>query len=143
MHSQSCRLDAKSLAILFDRAPGSDTAKRNEASRASYARLDYWPGPRVNGDEAAILLGSLDRQEVSFAWKVDGLDSMGLQATVSASTITLGGPFKPLAHVEDFYFSQRSTIARPPRSDVGDWGHDPDRAWVSAATNEPDYFCDL
>ena len=35
-------------------------------------------GPPVAGDEAATLLGSLERQRATFAWKVGGLDEKGL-----------------------------------------------------------------
>jgi len=53
------------------------------------------------GDEIATLLGSLERQRATFAWKCGGLDAAGLQATVGASSMTLGGLLKHLALVED------------------------------------------
>ena len=58
-------------------------------------------GPPTAGDEVATLLGSLERQRATFAWKVAGLDSNGLAAKVGASAITLGGLIKHLAFVED------------------------------------------
>ena len=64
-------------------------------------------GPPLAGDETATLLGSLERQRATFAWKVGGLDAAGLQATVGVSTMTLGGLLKHLALVEDDYFSRR------------------------------------
>lgn len=59
------------------------------------------------GDETSTLLGSLERQRATFAWKCSGLDAAGMQATVGASTMTLGGLVKHLALIEDVYFSRR------------------------------------
>ena len=44
-------------------------------------------GPPVAGDETATLLGSLERQRATFAWKVGGLDASGLAAKVGAAGI--------------------------------------------------------
>src|SRR4051812_47848007 len=54
-------------------------------------------GPPVAGDETATLLGSLERQRATFAWKAGGLDAAGLRATVGVSSMTLGGLIKHLA----------------------------------------------
>jgi pimeloyl-ACP methyl ester carboxylesterase len=48
----------------------------------------------VAGDEAATLLGFLDYQRATLGWKCSGLDDAGLQATVGASSMTLGGLLK-------------------------------------------------
>jgi hypothetical protein len=40
------------------------------------------------GDELSTLLGVLDRNRRTFAWKCGGLDAEGLRATVGVSTIT-------------------------------------------------------
>src|SRR5882757_7573696 len=53
--------------------------------------------PPIAGDETATLLGSLERQRATFAWKCGGLDAAGLRATVGASSMTLGGLLKHLA----------------------------------------------
>lgn len=53
------------------------------------------------------MLGSLERQRAIFAWKCGGLDAAGLNATVGASSMTLGGLLKHLALVEDEYFTRR------------------------------------
>ena len=45
------------------------------------------PEPPVAGDETATLVGSLERQRATFAWKSGGLDAAGLRATVGASSI--------------------------------------------------------
>jgi hypothetical protein len=59
------------------------------------------PEPPVMGDEAATLLGFLDRQRATFAWKVGGLDERGLRARLGPSSMTLGGMLKHLARFED------------------------------------------
>ncbi|GAA3394254.1 DinB family protein [Cryptosporangium minutisporangium] len=65
------------------------------------------PEPPIAGTETDTLLGSLDRQRATLAWKCGGLDADGLNATVGASTVTLGGLLKHLALVEDMYFTVR------------------------------------
>ena len=59
------------------------------------------PEPPVMGDEAATLLGFLDRQRATFAWKVGGLDERGLRARLGPSSMTLGGMLKHPARFED------------------------------------------
>ena len=97
------------------------------------------PEPPVAGDETATLLGSLERQRATFAWKCGGLDKAGLQATVGASSITLGGLLKHLALVEDNYFSVRllGRVAASPWDKV-DWEADRDWDWHSAADDTPE-----
>jgi len=91
------------------------------------------------GNEIDTLLGSLRRQRATFAWKSGGLDAAGLQATVGASTMTLGGLLKHLAGVEDTYFSWRLLGRRPPPPwDTVDWDSDPDWPWRSAAEDSPE-----
>lgn len=65
------------------------------------------PEPPIAGDEIATLLGSLERQRATFAWKCSGLDDRQLRTTVGASRLTLGGLLLHLAFVEDAYFSAR------------------------------------
>ncbi|MFE5095018.1 DinB family protein [Streptomyces sp. NPDC056638] len=95
--------------------------------------------PPVAGDETATLLGSLERQRATLAWKCAGLDAAGLGATVGASSITLGGLLKHLALVEDDYFSGR-LFGREPEApwDTVDWDADPDWEWRSAAEDTPE-----
>ena len=97
------------------------------------------PEPPVAGDETATLLGSLERQRATLAWKCGGLEAAGLRATVGASSITLGGLLKHLAKVEDDYFS-RSLLGRDqsPPWDTVDWDADPDWDWHSAAEDTPE-----
>jgi hypothetical protein len=52
------------------------------------------PEPPPAADENATLLGFLDYQRATLAWKCAGLDAAGLGATVAASPMTLGGMLK-------------------------------------------------
>jgi uncharacterized damage-inducible protein DinB len=96
------------------------------------------PEPPIAADEIATLLGFLDYQRATLAWKCGGLDAVGLQAKVGASTMSLGGMLKHLAYVEDYWFSQRlhGQDRRPP-FDTVDWKADPDWEWHSAAQDTP------
>jgi len=58
------------------------------------------PEPPIAADEAATLLGFLDYQRATLAWKCSGLDAVCLRATTAASTMTLGGVLKHTALVE-------------------------------------------
>jgi hypothetical protein len=96
------------------------------------------------GDEADTLLGSLERQRATFAWKCSGVDASGMRATVGASTLTLGGLLKHLALVEDEYFTRR-LHRRPlgtPWSEI-DWEANPDWPWESAFYDSPDQLMTL
>jgi uncharacterized damage-inducible protein DinB len=97
------------------------------------------PDPPDSGDEAATLLGFLDYQRATFAWKTSGLDAAGLQATVGASTMTLGGMLKHLALVEEYWFSEW-LLGRDAAApwDAIDWKADPDWDWESAAKDSPE-----
>ena len=87
------------------------------------------------GDETATLLGSLERQRATLAWKCGNLDAAGLQATLAPSSITLGGLLKHLARVEDRWFSYVLHGQRPlPPWDTVDWDWD----WESAADDTPE-----
>src|SRR5260370_16469742 len=102
------------------------------------------PEPPIAADEIATLLGFLDYQRATLAWKCGGLDAVGLQAKVGASTMTLAGMLKHLAYVEDYWFSQRlhGHDRRPPFDRV-DWKADPDWEWHSAAEDTPEQLSAL
>lgn len=102
------------------------------------------PEPPLAAAEAATLLGFLEYQRATLAWKCGGLDTAGLQATVGASSMTLGGLLKHLAYVEDYWFSQRlhGQDRRPPWDTV-DWKADPDWEWHSAAEDTPEQLFGL
>ena len=97
------------------------------------------PEPPIAADERATLLGFLDYQRATMAWKCRGLDAAGLQAKVGASSMTLGGMLKHLTYVEDYWFSQRlHGHDRHPPFDNVDWKADPDWDWHSAADDTPE-----
>src|SRR5947207_1060517 len=97
------------------------------------------PEPPVAGDETGTLLGFLDYQRATFAWKCSGLDATGLRATVGASSMTLGGMLKHLALVEDWWFSQRLFGHEPqPPYDTADWDADPDWDWLPTDEETPE-----
>lgn len=102
------------------------------------------PEPPVAGDETATLLGSLERQRATLAWKCGGLDAVALGATLAPSSMTLGGLLKHLALVEDEYFSRR-LLGRDmgPPWDTADWAADPDWEWHSAAGDTPEQLVTL
>jgi uncharacterized damage-inducible protein DinB len=97
------------------------------------------PEPPLASDETATLVGFLDYQRATFAWKCAGLDEAGLKATVGVSTMTLGGLLKHLAYVEDHWFSHRIWgNKRQAVWNAVDWDADPDWEWHSAAEDSPD-----
>ncbi|NUO98081.1 MAG: DinB family protein [Nonomuraea sp.] len=97
------------------------------------------PEPPVSGDETATLLGFLDFHRATLEWKCAGLDAAGLNTTVGASSMTLGGMLKHLAYVEDQWFSRQlhGHESSPPWDSV-DWKADRDWDWHSAADDAPE-----
>ncbi len=90
------------------------------------------------GTEAEQLTAALDRLRTTFRFKADGLDAVGLNQSVGASTLTLGGLLKHLALVEDHQFSTKLTGAPlgDPWSEI-DWDADPSWEFTSAAGDSP------
>ncbi len=88
----------------------------------------------VDGDEIATLLSTLDRIRRTFAWKCGGLDADALRATTAASTMTLGGLLKHLAHVEADWFAVklRGEPIGPPWDTA-----EPGSEWRTAADDSP------
>ncbi|MEU7831044.1 MULTISPECIES: DinB family protein [unclassified Nonomuraea] len=102
------------------------------------------PEPPVAADETATLLGYLDYQRATLEWKCAGLDAAGLNATVGASTMTLGGMLKHLAYVESWWCSQRLYGHAPePPWDTVDWEADIDWDWHSATEDTPEQLLTL
>ncbi|MCX4554360.1 DinB family protein [Streptomyces sp. NBC_01387] len=105
---------------------------------------EAWPEPPLAGTEAAAVIGALERQRATLAWKCSGLDATGMQATVGASTITLGGLLKHLAHVEDSHFARLwlgSSVGAP--WNTVDWDTFPDWDYHSAAKDTPEQLLTL
>jgi hypothetical protein len=95
--------------------------------------------PPAAGTEVETLIGSLERQRRTFAWKCSGLDTAGLRATTAATTMTLGGLIKHLALVEDDYFTFKLLGADPgPPLNTVDWGSEPDWEWRTAGEDSPE-----
>jgi hypothetical protein len=100
---------------------------------------EIWPEPPVAGDERSSLLGALERQRATLAWKCAGLDAAGLRATVGNSAVTLGGLLKHLAFVEAQVLLMRFLDRSPgPPWDSVDWNADPRWDWNSAAQDSPE-----
>lgn len=97
------------------------------------------PEPPLAGDESSTLVGYLEYQRATFAWKCAGLDAAGLNAQIASSSMTLGGMLKHLALVEESWFSQRlyGLDSLPPWNTV-DWDADPDWEWHTAAEDTPE-----
>ena len=100
--------------------------------------------PPVAGSEFDTLVGSLERQRRTLAWKCAGLDAAGLRATIAASSLSLGGLLKHLALVEDDVLSQK-LLGNPPASpwDEVDRDADPDWEWRTAAEDTPEQLTAL
>jgi hypothetical protein len=95
--------------------------------------------PPDTGDEVATLLGFLERQRATFAWKCSGLDANGLRATTAASSLTLGGMLKHLARFEDDMSTEwlQGREQLPPWNAV-DWDSNHDWDWRSASADLPE-----
>jgi hypothetical protein len=98
-----------------------------------------YPEPPAIGGEAATLVGSLERQRATLAWKCADLDGPGLRFRIGSSSVTLGGLLKHLAYMEDLNFS-RDLAGRglgEPWNAV-DWSAHPDWEWQSAGDDPPE-----
>jgi hypothetical protein len=97
------------------------------------------PQPPFTRDESAMLLGFLERQRATFAWKVGGLDENGLRARLGISEMTLGGMLRHLARFEDD-MSREWLLGEgqiPPWSEV-DWDADPAWDWRTGRDESPE-----
>jgi uncharacterized damage-inducible protein DinB len=93
------------------------------------------PEPPLAGDEVATLLGFLDYQRATLAWKCSGLSDGQLRTRLSPTTITLGGLLKHLARVEDHWFSEVVADGEP----VAPWAALPwAEEWETAAQDSAD-----
>lgn len=88
-------------------------------------------------DELEALLGALQRNRRTFAWKTGGLDAEAMRRTLGPSRLTLGGLVKHLALVEDLYFThqllgQDYPAVWAPMAEDEEW------EWNSAADDSPE-----
>jgi uncharacterized damage-inducible protein DinB len=91
----------------------------------------------VAGSEIDTLLGALDRNRRTFAWKCFGLSAEEMRRTLGPSTMSLAGLVKHVALVEDYYFSLGLGQHMPaPWAEV-DFDADPDWEWRTAAEDSP------
>jgi uncharacterized damage-inducible protein DinB len=102
-------------------------------------RIDEYgrPDPPFDGDEVATLLGFLDYQRATLAWKSRGLTDEQLRVALPPTSMTLGGMLKHMARVEDYWFTE--VVAGQPMLEPWasvDWQADEDWEWHSAA-DEP------
>ena len=97
------------------------------------------PEPKPAVSETDTLLGFLDFQRATLAWKCSDLDAAGLRATVGTSTMTLGGLLKHMAFVEDHWFSRYlHGNERSAPWDTVDWDAQPDWEWESSKQDSPE-----
>ncbi|MGW5365754.1 DinB family protein [Actinopolymorpha pittospori] len=102
------------------------------------------PEPPLAADETATLLGFLDYQRATLAWKCGGVDAADLRVSVAASSMTLGGMLKHMAFVEDLWFSYRLHAQKRQHPwDTVDWATDPDWEWRTAAADSPEQLFTL
>jgi uncharacterized damage-inducible protein DinB len=95
--------------------------------------------PPVAGTEVETLIGSLERQRRTFAWKCADLHPPRLRATTAATTMTLGGLLKHLALVEADYFTLKLLGQDPgPPWNTVDWDANPNWEWRTAAQDTPE-----
>ncbi|WP_323960194.1 DUF664 domain-containing protein [Arthrobacter sp. JZ12] len=95
--------------------------------------------PPLAGPEPAMLLGFLERQRATFAWKTAGLDEAGLRARLAPSSMSIGGMLKHLARFEDDMSTEwlDGQAQLPPWNEV-DWDADRDWDWRTADEDQPD-----
>jgi uncharacterized damage-inducible protein DinB len=97
------------------------------------------PFPPAASGESETLLGFLEWQRATFAWKCSGVGASGLGSTIASSSMTLGGLVKHMTYVEDIWFSRRLHGRAPaPPWDGVDWSVDPDWDWHSAGADGPE-----
>lgn len=97
-----------------------------------------WEPPLAGTEEQAVL-GAIDRLRWTFRYKIDDLDAAGLDVTVGASTLTLGGLAKHLAAQEDYLSAVKMEGGELGEPWAG-WGWDGSNDWefTSAADDSPE-----
>jgi hypothetical protein len=88
-------------------------------------------------DEVEALLGALERNRRTFAWKTGGLDAAAMRRTLTPSTLTLAGLVKHLALVEDHYFTHQ-LLGRAYPDVWAPIAGDDNWEWTSAVDDSPE-----
>jgi len=106
-------------------------------TQGRYVPRDVDP-PDAGDQVATTLVGFLERQRATFAWKTAGLDAAGLGTTHPPSSLTLGGALKHLARFEDDMSTEwlRGEPQLAPWSAV-DWATDGAWDWRTGAEELP------
>jgi hypothetical protein len=95
------------------------------------------------GDETQTLLGALDRNRRTFAWKCFGLSAEEMRRTQAPSTLTLAGLVKHMALVEDHHFTLQFEATMPEPWASVDWDAEPEYPWTTAADDSPEELREL
>jgi len=102
------------------------------------------PEPEPAANELDTLVGFLEFQRATLAWKCAGLGAEGLRTTIAASAMTLGGLLKHMSFVEDHWFSKWLYGNEPcPPWDTVDWTADPEWEWVTSHADSPEHLRDM
>ncbi len=97
------------------------------------------PCPPLDGTEAETLIGFLEYQRATLAYKAGGLDAEAMVVRIAASMMTLAGIVHHLAWVEQYWFGV--VLHGRDRSaywDGADFTADPDWDWHRALEMDPD-----
>ena len=91
------------------------------------------------GADPTTLLGFLERQRATTAWKCAGLNADQLRATLGSSPMTIGGVLKHLARFEDD-MSTEWLNGQPQLApwNAVDWATEHDWDWRTAAEDTPE-----
>lgn len=93
------------------------------------------PDPPLTGSEVETLLGFLDFQRATLAWKCAGLDDEQLRTPHPPTAMTLGGLLLHLARVEDIWFGEVVAEAAP----LEPWASTPwAQEWTTSAERTAD-----
>lgn len=97
------------------------------------------PEPPHAGDEVGTLVGFLDYQRATLAWKCGSLDAAGLATPISSSSLTLGGLLKHMALIEVDWFLRdlHGHELGAPWTAV-EYSELPEWAWTSANEDSPE-----
>jgi hypothetical protein len=91
-------------------------------------------GPPLGGTEIECLLGGIERQRRTLAWKCEGLDAVAMTVRLGPSALTLGGLIVHLTRVEETQFQWKLHGRQP----APPWDTAADDVEFTAADQIPD-----